>query len=199
MRDGGDVPSDSDGTITTRRDAPLRCSRDQQRFRRNRSAAALRRVTAGSDARVALAVAGMAHHARQPPRDRVRRLQVGLGKDDDDRAVFQGGAEIHLPHQAADDPRAVELGAGMFGIEGKARDRQSAAALLRLVDGAGEVALEGCRREQAGARVDQAVGVDRASACGSNALRRRAGGSAAAPSRPPGPVSPETISRFGRS
>ena len=133
---------------------------------------------------LAFAVAGMAHHAGQSPRDHVRGLQVGLGKDHDDRAVVLHGAEIHLPHQAADDPRAVELRAGMFGIEGKARDRQSAAALLRLIDGAGEIALECFRREQAGSGVDQALGVDRTSASGSNALRRRAGGSAAARSPP---------------
>ena len=87
----------------------------------------------------------MAHHARQPPCNDVRRLQVALGKGDDDRAVLKCCAEIHLPHQAADDPRAVELRAGMFGIERKARDRQSAAALLRLIDGAGKIALEGFR------------------------------------------------------
>ena len=57
--------------------------------------------------------------------------------------------------------RAVELRAGMFGIERKACDRQSAAALLRLVDGAGKVALEGFPGEQAGSRIDQAIGVDR--------------------------------------
>ena len=102
----------------------------------------------------------MAHHARQPSRDGVRRLQVGFGKDHDNRAVFLGGTEIHLPHQAADDPRAVELRAGMFGIERKACDRQSAAALLRLVDGAGKVALEGFEGQQAGPRIDQAIGVD---------------------------------------
>ena len=112
-------------------------------------------------ARVAFAVAGMAHHARQPPRDGVRRLQVGLGKGDDDRAVFQNRAEIHLPHQPADDARAVELGAGVGGIESEACDRQAAAAFLGLIDGAREIALEGCRRQQAGAGVDQALGVDR--------------------------------------
>ena len=81
-------------------------------------------------------------------------------KHHDNRAVFLGGAEIHLPHQAADNPRAVELRAGMLGIERKACDRQAAAALLGLVDGAGKVALEGFRREQAGPGVDQAIGVD---------------------------------------
>ena len=90
-----------------------------------------------------------------------------------------GGAEIHLPHQPADDPRAVELRAGMFGIEGKASDRQSAAALLRLVDGAGKVALEGFPGEQAGPRIDQAIGVDAVATAWA--------------------VSSETISRLGRS
>ena len=117
-------------------------------------------VTAGSDraSRLPWLVWRITLDSRRAMR--VRRLQVGFGKDHDNRAVFLGGAEIHLPHQAADDPRTVELRAGMFGIERKARDRQSAAALLRLVDGAGKVALEGFPGEQAGPRVDQAIGVD---------------------------------------
>ena len=87
-------------------------------------------------------------------------FRSALGKHHDNRAVFLNGAEIHLPHQAADNPRAVELRTGMFGIEGKARDGQSAAALLRLIDGAGKIALESVRGKQAGSGVDQALGVD---------------------------------------
>jgi hypothetical protein len=41
---------------------------------------------------VALAVAGVAHHAGQPPRNRVRGLQVGLRKDQHNRSIVEDGA-----------------------------------------------------------------------------------------------------------
>ena len=91
----------------------------------------------------------------------MRRLQIGLGKGDHHRAVVEHRAEIHLPHQPADDAPAVELGARVGGIERKTCNRKAAAALLGLIDRAGEVALEGFWRQQTGAGVDQAVGVDR--------------------------------------
>ena len=88
--------------------------------------------------------------------------QIGLGEHHDDGSVFLNRAEIHLPHQAAENPRAVELRARVGRIEGKAGHRQSAAARQRLIDGGGEVAVEGGRRQQAGFGIEQAAGVDRA-------------------------------------
>ena len=182
MQDRNDCSVRSYGTFTTRRGALLRSSRASSDFAES-FGSSVATVTAGSDRASRLAVAGMAHHAGQPPRDHVRRLQVGLGEHHDDRAVLLSGAEIHLPHQAADDPRAVELRAGMFGIEGKARDRQSAAALTasdrrrwrsrarRLPASAGRSGHRSGHRRRS------------TSACGSDALRRHAGGSAAARSR----------------
>ena len=109
------------------------------------------------------------------------------------------GAEIHLPHQPADDPRAVELGARMRGIEGEARHRQSAAARQRLIDRGGEVAVEGSRRQQAGAGIEQAIGIDRLQRAGQMRLermladqRQRVGGNMRRARR-------QMISRFGRS
>ena len=77
------------------------------------------------------AVTGMAHDAGKPPRDHVGGAQIGLGEYHDDGAIVLGGAEIHLPHQAAENPRAVEPRARMVRIEGKAGDRQSAAMRQR--------------------------------------------------------------------
>ena len=53
--------------------------------------------------------------------------QVGIREHHDDRAIGTRGAKVHLAHQAADDPRAVELRARLFAIEGKAGDRKAAA------------------------------------------------------------------------
>ena len=87
--------------------------------------------------------------------------QIGFGEHHDDRSVVLSCAEIHLPHQAAEDPRAVELRARMGRIEGKARHRQTAAARQRLIDRGGEIAVECRRRQQAGPGIEQAAGVDR--------------------------------------
>ena len=107
-------------------------------------------------------MAGVAHHGGEAAGDHVCIAQIRLGEHDDDGAVFLRCAKIALPHQAADDPRAVELGAGMRGIEGKTRDRQSAPARLGLVQGGCEIAIEGGTRQKSGTGVDQAVGVNRA-------------------------------------
>src|SRR5947208_7065827 len=50
--------------------------------------------------RVTFAVAGVAHHGGQPPRDHVGVAQIGFGKGNDDRTVVLDGAEISLAHQA---------------------------------------------------------------------------------------------------
>ena len=102
----------------------------------------------------------------------MRVAQVGLSEHDDDRAIVLHGAEIHLAHQPGDDPRAVELGAGMGVVEGEACDRQAAAALGRLIDGGREVAVERGRRQQAGAGIDQTLGVDRAQGAAEPLLER---------------------------
>ena len=88
---------------------------------------------------------------------------------------------------------------GMCGIEGKACDRQSAAALLRLVDGAGKVASKAAgvsRPVRASIRPSAIDGVQRAAqmrlegVLADQRQRRRdhLGGDRR-----------ETISRFGRS
>ena len=98
--------------------------------------------------------------------------QIGLGEHHDDRSVVLGGAEIHLPHQAADDPGAVKLRALVVGIEGEARHRQAAAARQRLIDRGGEVAVERRRHQQAGSGIEQAAGVDRAQRAAQMRLER---------------------------
>ena len=160
MQDWSRCSASSGGTFTTRRGAPLRRAATSSDFAES-FGISVATVTAGSDraSRLPWLVWRITLDSRRAIA--VRGLQIGFGEHHDDRAVFVDGAEIHLPHQAADDPRAVELRAGMFGIEREACDRQSAAALLRLVDRAGEVALEGFGRQQAGSRIDQAVGIDR--------------------------------------
>ena len=72
---------------------------------------------------VAFAVRGVAHHAGNPPRNHMGGAQIGLGEHRGDRAVVLNGAEIHLPHQTAQDPRAVQPGALVGRIEGKAGHR----------------------------------------------------------------------------
>src|ERR1700749_5025947 len=54
-------------------------------------------------ARAAPPRGGVAHHGRQPARDRMRVAQIGVREHHDDGAVRSRGAEIHLAHQPADD------------------------------------------------------------------------------------------------
>ena len=142
-------------------------------------------VTTGSDRVSRAAVAGVAHHARQPPRNRMRGLQVGLGKGDDDRSVVLNGAKVHLPHQPADDPRAVDLRAR------DARDRRQSAppTIRRRVAGSDRRRWRNRARTRpmSAGRSGRRSGRRRRSTSrsGSNALRRRAGGSAATRSPPP--------------
>src|SRR6185437_9949502 len=121
----------------------------EQRFRR-----ILRRQACNSNRRLrahaTLAALGVAHHGCEPARDPVRVTQVGIGKHHDDGAVALHGAEIGLPHQPADDPRAIELCAGIVGCKAEARDREPAAIRKRLADGVRKIAIERCLREQTG-------------------------------------------------
>src|SRR6266404_2665677 len=92
----------------------------------------------------------------------MRGAQVGLRKGHDDGSVLLKSAEIHLPHQPAENSRAVELRTRIACIEREAGERQSAAARERLMNRGCEIALECRRRQQAGSRIEQATGIDRA-------------------------------------
>ena len=118
----------SAGTVRMRRDESPSHSRASSDFAES-FGSSVATVTTGSTRMSRLPWLVWRITLRKPPRDHMRVAQIGLGERDDDRAIVMRRAEIHLPHQAADDPRAVELGARMRGIEGEARHRQSAAAL----------------------------------------------------------------------
>src|SRR5258708_34243896 len=97
---------------------------------------------------VTFAMGGMPHHAAKPPRDHMCGAQITLAEYHDDGSIFLNGAEIHLPHQTAENARAIELRARVVRIEGKASQRQSAASRQRLIDRRCQVAMEGRGREQ---------------------------------------------------
>ena len=65
----------------------------------------------------------MFEHRRDPPRDDVRRAQVGLGEHREDGIVSLAAGEIDLAHQPADEAGGVKADAAIAALEGKPRDR----------------------------------------------------------------------------
>ena len=138
-------------------------------------------VTSGSARHVALAVAGVAHHAGEPPRDHVGVAQIGFGEHHNDGAVVRRTAPKSICRIRRLMMRAPSSCArGCAGIEGEARHRQSAAA--RLASDRRRLRNRARRRSWSAGRCgDRSARRRRSSAaCGSDAPRRRAGGSAAA-------------------
>ena len=76
----------------------------------------------------------MAYYGGKSARDGVGIAQVGVGEHHDDGAVALDSAEIHLPHQPADDPGTIKLRAGILRIEDEAGDRQTSATRDSLPD-----------------------------------------------------------------
>ena len=109
---------------------------------------------------------GVLEHARDPPRDHVGAAQVGFGESREDGAILLPAGEIDVAHQPAEQARGIDMGAAVGdAFEREARDRERAAAVLGLLNGAVEVAPERRASKQAGVGIEHAFGLERFQAC----------------------------------
>src|SRR6266581_1042538 len=101
----------------------------------------------------------MLEHAGEPARHDMRTAEIGFGECRDNRTVLLAAGEVDVADEPAEQAGSIDAGAAADAVEGEARDRQCAAAILRLMHRALEVAPERGAREKAGFRVKRPVAV----------------------------------------
>src|SRR5262249_49638564 len=92
----------------------------------------------------------MLEHAGEPAGHDMRTAPIGLSECCEDRAVLLAAGKVDAADEPAEQPRGIDAGTAVDAVEGEARDRESAASILRLTHRAFQIAPERCARQKTG-------------------------------------------------